>query len=79
MFNIGKSGRRDQKGVQSGLGAKGCLKGSGLPVVTGVNRDKNYDEIGLSSFWADGGGKVGHWGWGGGLAGSFFWTPVDGI
>lgn len=66
VFNTGRGGRWDQKGAWSGLGAQGCLNRSGLPVVTGVNRDKNYDEISLGGFWADGGGKVGHWGRGGG-------------
>lgn len=45
------------------LGARSCLRRSGLP---GVTDHKGHDEIGPSRFQADGGGGLGPgrgWGW----------------
>lgn len=77
----GRVGGGVRKGsAQNGLGARGCLKRPGLPLVTDVNIYKNYDEIGLSG--------PRHMGVAGlgiavgvgveGLAGSLFWASVDG-
>lgn len=64
VFNMGRVGDRIRR--EPGVVWEPRVVSGGLGFGVWCKQGENYEEIGLSGFWADGRAKVGHWGRGGG-------------